>query len=76
VKRGAWHYLKPAVMILFSLAVLYILSIGPVFWALNHFTLSRNRVETLSYFYGPLVKQMRDQTVFGKALDAYTSFWE
>ena len=31
MKRGAWHYLEPALMILLTLPVLYVLSMAPQF---------------------------------------------
>src|SRR4051794_30367111 len=32
VRRGAWHYLKPSLMIVTSFLVVYALSFGPVSW--------------------------------------------
>src|SRR5262245_43638044 len=69
VKRGAWHYLKPALMILLSLPVLYVLGSGPVFRFLTDVPWCPEAVRSfLREGYEPIWTLSASESTAGKCL--------
>jgi hypothetical protein len=79
VKRGAWHYLKPALMILLTLPVLYVLSVGPVGALWIKFNLRKEYpalTQGVGAFYEPLTSlSNKDDTLAGRLMVSYLDLW-
>jgi hypothetical protein len=77
LKRGAWQYLKPILMIALSLPVLYILSAGPVGWAWEKFALYKFDAPThvAQLFYSPLLRLYTSDSLAGRLYKGYMDFW-
>lgn len=58
------------------LPLLYVLSIGPAAWLLDHGYMSEPVEEALTVFYTPLVLVYDSNQTFEVALDAYLSLWQ
>jgi hypothetical protein len=81
VKRRAWHYAKPALMILLSLPVLYVLSVGPLVFVIRRIetkTLNKHKaaMDVLNAIYSPIVEPaLESRSVGGKLMRSYLSLW-
>jgi hypothetical protein len=80
VKHGAWHYLKPALMILCSLPLLYILGSGPAaFIVAKEFEFKPTRISftypILSIYYPIFRRASQSQSIDGRCLRAYINLW-
>jgi hypothetical protein len=77
VKREAWHYLKPALMILLSLPVLYALSLSIIVFVWGRYHLERS-CPTLTIVaakvYTPIGNVAMRDTRTGKLLRRYLHF--
>jgi hypothetical protein len=79
IKHGAWHYLKPALMILLSLPVLYVLSFGPILLVISKTGLNGKTntfIIPILEFYSPIIQR----AVTSKGIDAeclrhYLNLW-
>jgi hypothetical protein len=78
VKRGAWHFLKPALMVLLSLPVLYILALGPTQWAFERGLIQKYPLlsDGLLRAYMPLNYSINQSpSPFGRFLRGYLRYW-
>jgi hypothetical protein len=77
VKRGACHYLKPGLMILVSLPVLYLLSVGPVNWACIKFNVEnyKGTSRMVRRVYSPLDKLYASDSAAARIYKSYLRFW-
>lgn len=57
------------------LPVLYVLSIGPVIWCLDHGAIPRSAEPALLTFYAPLREVYRTPGLLQKPIDAYIMWW-
>jgi hypothetical protein len=77
VKLGALHYVKPGLMILVSLPVLYLLSVGPVNWACIKFNVENYKgISTMvRHIYSPLEKLYASDSTAARIYKSYLRFW-
>jgi hypothetical protein len=77
VKRGACHYLKPGLMILVSLPVLYLLSVGPINCACIKFNVEnyKGMSTMVRRIYSPLDKLYASDTMAARIYKSYLRFW-
>jgi hypothetical protein len=75
-KDGIWPYIKPFLMLLLSVPVLYILSVGPVAWLLVKFHIPKNStlLVVVGHVYGPLGNISPDSP-FGRLYRGYLHLW-
>jgi len=73
---GAKHYLKRALLITFTFAVLYLASAGPIIWIGRAFHLENSRwfIAPLEQFYAPIQNLAQSDTPLGRLFDWYVQF--
>jgi hypothetical protein len=77
MKPGALHYVKPALMMLVSLPVLYLLSVGPVNWACIKCNVENHRGTStmVRRIYSPLDKLYASDSTAARIYKSYLRFW-